>query len=449
MNAGGVPKLVDEAVARVVAAEPPARRGSSVLEVLRALPGAHPLGQLGVRCFEYEIRIGLFGHLAAEQQKLAELAEFELVCKPDFISCTSLSQEEGDAVLVLRYSACKGETLIPLPEWKDPLRTSAGVRLRSELQQLAAQGKVHPYVRGSVHWLVSGETGTLLLERWSAVRDASESDRVEALEAVDEILVERGEASTRNQSKWSSPASSTKAIPEVFGQRRVLFPVVHPVTPRRAKENVLMALEAGCKGIFLINQGMTTDQVLDLTMDIRRDHPTLWVGLNLLGTRPTQVLRRGMEALEGRVDGIWVDNAGVDKAPVELAEAEAFVAVRRELNWNGLYFGGVAFKYQPEVAAERLPEVCVTADRFMDVVTTSGVGTGEVASVSKVQAMRASLGESASLALASGIDAENVADYLPYVDAYLVSSSLEHEFGVFDPERVQFLQARIKNSRWT
>lgn len=234
-------------------------------------------------------------------------------------------------------------------------------------------------------------------------------------------------------------------IIDAFGQRRVLLPVVHPVSERKARESIQAVVDAGCKGVFLINQGMSSDQVLALALDVRREHPALWIGINLLGSRPIDTLRRGLVALDGRLDGIWVDNAGVDRAPDALGDADAFVAARRELAWSGLYFGGVAFKYQPEVSADRLPTVCATAARYMDVVTTSGPGTGQPADLAKVRAMRSALGD-APMALASGVDATNIADYLPYVDAYLVGTSLETELGVLDPARVRELQGRVTQS---
>jgi hypothetical protein len=61
--------------------------------------------------------------------------------------------------------------------------------------------------------------------------------------------------------------------------------------------------------------------------------------------------------------------------------AQALVAARRVHGWSGLYFGG-------------------------------------------------------ALARASGVTEANVAGYLPYVDAYLVGTGIEHAFGALDPARV-------------
>ena len=79
----------------------------------------------------------------------------------------------------------------------------------------------------------------------------------------------------------------------------------------------------------------------------------------------------------------------------------------------------------------------------VDVVTTSGMATGCAASIDKVEMMRRALGKH-PLALASGVTPENVDSYLPYVDAFLVASGIEQEFGSFNPRRVAELVRRIR-----
>lgn len=231
-------------------------------------------------------------------------------------------------------------------------------------------------------------------------------------------------------------------IRAIFGHAPVLLPVIHPVGRREAMTSVRISVEAGCKGVFLINQGMSAEEVLELVMVVKAEHPSLWVGVNLLGRPVADVLRRGLEACDGRLDGIWTDNAGVDADGCSAAAA-AFLDTRAELGWQGLYFGGVAFKYQAPVPDERLGDVARAAVDRMDVVCTSGPGTGHAADVEKVIAMRRGMGPEPALALASGVTETNVAQYLPFVDAYLVGTGIEHELGVLDPDRVARLQAHM------
>lgn len=219
-------------------------------------------------------------------------------------------------------------------------------------------------------------------------------------------------------------------ISEIFGARHVLLPVVHPVTRADALESIRVAHAGGVKGIFLIDQGMTAHEVLRLVLELREGYPDLWIGVNLLSRQPAEALGNALDACEGRIDGIWSDNAESDAA--------AFVETRRARGWKGLYFGGTAFKYQRAVAQADLGRTAAAAAAYMDVICTSGPGTGMAADVGKVKAMRAGLGEHA-LALASGVTPENVRDYLPYVDAYLVGTGIEAQFGVLDPRKVEAL----------
>jgi predicted TIM-barrel enzyme len=232
-------------------------------------------------------------------------------------------------------------------------------------------------------------------------------------------------------------------IEEVFGVSRVLLPVIHPVARDAALESVRVASGAGVKGVFLINQGMGADEVLGLVMEVRVRFPALWVGVNLLGFAAAEALERGLAGCAGRLDGIWGDNALVDEDAAEQPAAQAFVDARRARGWNGLYFGGVAFKYQREVPADKLGRAAAVALPFVDVVCTSGPGTGQAADVGKVAAMRAGLAAGGALALASGVTDDNVAGFLPHVDAFLVGTGIERELGVLDPARVERLHRII------
>jgi hypothetical protein len=105
------------------------------------------------------------------------------------------------------------------------------------------------------------------------------------------------------------------------------------------------------------------------------------------------------------------------------------------------FFGSVAFKYQayePDPAA---------AARFADgcgfIPTTSGAGTGEAPALAKVETMAAALESRQKLALASGITAENVGQFLPHVGRYLVATGISSSFYEFDEKQVNLLQGIV------
>jgi predicted TIM-barrel enzyme len=218
-------------------------------------------------------------------------------------------------------------------------------------------------------------------------------------------------------------------ISEVFGRRPVLLPVVHPASRASALASIEVAVAAGV-------------QVLKLVGDVRALHPALWVGVNLLARKPPVALGSALDACDGRIDGIWSDNAGIDERAREQPAADAFLEARRARRWTGLYFGGTAFKYQREIAEADLGRAATLAASYMDVICTSGPGTGKAADPSKVIAMKRAI-PNASLALASGVTAENAHVYTPYVDALLVGTGIEASFGVLDRAKVDALLRAI------
>ncbi len=230
----------------------------------------------------------------------------------------------------------------------------------------------------------------------------------------------------------------TNRIRQTFGTSRVLLPVIHPIDRDTALRSVETAIVSGAHGVFLINQGMDEDGVLELARVVAARFPDLWMGVNLLGRDPVDTI----PLLAGRVRGVWSDDAGMYEGSGSPSSLERFVRARGD--WPGLLFGGVAFKYRHPVDPRDIPAQARRArDGGLDVVTTSGDGTGIAAPVAKLAAFRDALGDHA-LALASGVTPENVHGYLPYVDAYLVASGIEASWGVLDPERTKSLGDAIR-----
>lgn len=232
------------------------------------------------------------------------------------------------------------------------------------------------------------------------------------------------------------------AIERQFGVPRVLLPVVHPVQVASAQKSIDTAVEAGVPGVFLINQGTTPEGVSKLAAWARKQHPSLWVGVNILGSSPES-------ALDYALDGLWTDNAFIDERfGSDQSLPEAFRQERLRRGWDGLYFGGVAFKYQGYFTDIEAANAATIATKYMDVVTTSGPGTGQAISLSKLRSMSEALRENDdfALGLASGVNLENVGDFLPHVHAYLVGTSLETSLGVLDLDRVRKLHERIQGS---
>jgi predicted TIM-barrel enzyme len=81
----------------------------------------------------------------------------------------------------------------------------------------------------------------------------------------------------------------------------------------------------------------------------------------------------------------------------------------------------------------------------MDIVTTSGSGTGQSAHVDKIRSMKRAI-DPFPLAVASGITPENVPQYLPISDCFLVATSISLSWSELDPERVATLVSRVRSN---
>jgi uncharacterized protein len=225
----------------------------------------------------------------------------------------------------------------------------------------------------------------------------------------------------------------------IFGTGMILLPVVHVLDYEQGMRNARTAADNGADGIFLISHNHTrfNDNELDgLIASLKDALPKLWIGVNYLNLGRLEAV---LQAGEAGADGVWLDNAGIDERADEQPVAANIQFTLQEIYPGLLLFGGVAFKYQHRVSD--VANAAAKAHHFMDVVTTSGDATGQAAKLEKVRIMKQAMGDS-PLALASGVSAENVHLYLPYVRCFLVASSLRMSMNQpdeLDPAKVQEL----------
>lgn len=217
--------------------------------------------------------------------------------------------------------------------------------------------------------------------------------------------------------------------------RPAMLVVIHHRDLELTLANADLAVQGGADGVFLIDHSGGSKALLDVADALRVRLPELWIGVNLLGTAAPVAF--GL--LDGRdVDGLWSDAAGIDLEGSPLAR-EA-LAARERSGFAGLYFGGVEFKYQPSLGDVR--RAADMAREFMDVICTSGPGTGEAADISKLVKMREGAGQT-PLAVASGVTPENAAPLVGVVDAVLVATGVSHDFHHLDGDRIAALRREL------
>ena len=221
----------------------------------------------------------------------------------------------------------------------------------------------------------------------------------------------------------------------------VILPVIHVLDDARTAANIDHIIDAGLKGCFLINHDFGIDAFLLVLEAIRGRYPDFWIGVNFLavtGLKAFPILA-DLDARGVRIDAYWADDARIDESAVIQEEAGTIAATRAACGWEGLYFGGTAFKKQRRVDPKDYARAAGIAGGFMDVVTTSGIATGHSADLGKLAEFRGALPDQ-PIALASGITPDNATDY-NMVDCFMVATGInfKNDFYNIDPARLSQL----------
>jgi predicted TIM-barrel enzyme len=234
-----------------------------------------------------------------------------------------------------------------------------------------------------------------------------------------------------------------QSFQQMFGSNGpVVTPVIHVLSTAQALTNLEVLRAAGCPGAFLINHDFGRAAFLPILREVRQALPDFWFGVNFLAEDGRiGFATLGALAAEGHAfQALWADDACLDERQAAQPDAEAIAAARVASGWEGMYFGGVAFKKQRPVANADLDRAARLGADWLDVVTTSGLATGQAPDLAKIARFRSSIGD-APLALASGITPENAGQFAADVDCFLVATGINHpgDFYNIDPARLAAL----------
>ena len=229
---------------------------------------------------------------------------------------------------------------------------------------------------------------------------------------------------------------------DFFGDNApIILPVIHVIDHDQTASNIETLVDAGVSGCFLINHDFGVDRFLPIIRSIRSCYTDFWIGLNFLAVtgRDAFPVLAALAKQGCRIDAYWADDARINECEDQQIEADEIQNIRQKTGWNGLYFGGTAFKKQREVHPTDYGKSAQIAGGFMDVVTTSGIATGNAAEISKIATFRSALPDT-PIALASGITPENAANY-KMVDCFMVATGINiaDDFYNIDPAKLSSL----------
>lgn len=219
-----------------------------------------------------------------------------------------------------------------------------------------------------------------------------------------------------------------------FKYSNALLPVIHVESLEQTEQNLKICQNSDVDGVFLISHSLNDRELLQIAKYLKQENPNYWMGINLLGMTTTEAFWNA-----DFMDAVWVDNAFTSNCEIPEHEAGRMMSFLYNREKPPM-FGGVAFKYQPK--DENLKETCRLAQKFVDVITTSGDATGQPPTLQKIQELHSYVGD-VPLAIASGIAVDNVEQFLPYVKYFLVSTGISDTFTEFNQEKVAQLTKRI------
>ena len=221
----------------------------------------------------------------------------------------------------------------------------------------------------------------------------------------------------------------------------IILPVIHVISETQTAINIDKLIDAGIKGCFLINHDFDVATFLPIIRSIRRSYKDFWIGVNFLAVTGLNAfpILASLKNEGCHIDAYWGDDARIDETTRLQVEAEAIAKVQKECGWIGLYFGGTAFKKQRPVDPKDYRTSAVLAGNYMDVVTTSGIATGNAAKISKIKTFRSALPDK-PIALASGVTPDNAPNY-EMVDCFMVSTgiNIDGDFYNIDPKKLNLL----------
>ena len=218
---------------------------------------------------------------------------------------------------------------------------------------------------------------------------------------------------------------------------------------KRLVEQALCDLESsfenGADSVVLINEWCSLKELETTLQEVRKKYPQVPLGVNYLGHQGETESYGYRDAFrlarDYKLQVVWTDFSGVDliheRPAIDLHQIEA---ARPE---NVFYASGVHMKYSTLVDADKpIEKSALQAMGWVDGVIVTGPKTGAACNPDHAKRVRAAIGDY-PLGVASGVSPSNVHEILPYVDFYLVASSLQDSEQRIDGIKVRALRTAL------
>lgn len=201
-----------------------------------------------------------------------------------------------------------------------------------------------------------------------------------------------------------------------------VYPVIHHLHYGLSLDQARKAFDSNANGIFLISPHGRDYEILLVAKELKKLYPDKHIGINYLNEG---VIAAFKHAVEFNLDMVWGDFCGVSSKGLDATGQELKNLVNK--NPEIKVFCSVAFKYQP---IEKDPAAAAKiALQAGFIPTTSGSATGQAPSLEKIKAMSGA--SNGVLAVASGMNKDNIESFKPYLSEVLIASGISlNEFEI-------------------
>ena len=226
-----------------------------------------------------------------------------------------------------------------------------------------------------------------------------------------------------NRGEYRQQYDKWQRMYQAFGKKdNILLPVLSCYTIEQFQMNIKILQERHAKGqiqgVWITSANSDISTLQSVLRWSKMTYPELWIGVNLIG----ETFVRAFQFLEtDRPDGIWMDKSYITENKIQTVPVLIQDQFAR-LKWNGLYFGGVLFKYQ-EHKGDPI-NLCLNAIPWVDVLCTSGAATGTPITDEKLNIIVNATAGNIPIAITSGISAKNVNQLFGKANIYMFRESV-------------------------
>jgi BtpA family len=190
----------------------------------------------------------------------------------------------------------------------------------------------------------------------------------------------------------------------------------------------------------IVFEGHDYKKMDGLFTEIRKKYPTQVIGVDFLG--PDENLYTYKEtfdlAKKHKLQIAWTDFSGVDQ--IKEANDANLHDIQANTDPNIFYVSGVHMKYSNLMDANKtIEKSALQAMGFVDGIILTGPKTGVAADPEKAIRVKKVVHDY-PVGLASGVSAENIKPFLPYIDFVLVNTSIADKNHRIIPDKVKALR---------